>query len=86
MAYVDLLFLLFGRLALDHSQSTLPPRNLSAQTTKGQLAQQFSREVSHRSAMGPDGESTSSSRENDPSSTRSQGYDHSQGEGHSISG
>jgi conjugative relaxase-like TrwC/TraI family protein len=50
---------------------------------KGQLAEQLSRDVSHRSAMEPNCES--SAHDIEPSTTRSQGHEHSQAEGHSIS-
>jgi ATP-dependent exoDNAse (exonuclease V) alpha subunit len=52
---------------------------------KGQLADQLSRDVSHRSAMEPSRESISSVRETEPSFARSQGHEHTQAEGHSIS-
>src|SRR6266567_1346726 len=52
---------------------------------KGQLAEHLSREVSHRSAIEPSHESISSAHEIEPSSTRSQGHEHTQAEGHSIS-
>jgi len=52
---------------------------------KGQLAAQLSRDMSHRSAMEPSRESISSGREIEPSSARSQGHEHTQAEGHSIS-
>ena len=51
---------------------------------KGQLAEQLSRDVSHRSAMEPSRESISSARKIEPSSARSQGHEHTQAEGHSI--
>ena len=52
---------------------------------KGQLAEQLSRDVSHRSAMKPNREFVSSAHEIERSSTRSQGHEHTQAEGHSIS-
>jgi len=52
---------------------------------KGQLAAELSRDVSHRSAMEPSRESISSVREIEPSSTRSQGHEHTRADGHSIS-
>ena len=52
---------------------------------KGQLADQLSRDVSHRTAMEPSRESVSSAHEIKPSTTRSQGHEHTQAEGHSIS-
>jgi conjugative relaxase-like TrwC/TraI family protein len=52
---------------------------------KGQLANQLSRDVSHRTAMEPSRECVSSAHEVEPSSTRSQGHEHTQAEGHSIS-
>ena len=52
---------------------------------KGHLAEQLSRDVSHRSAMEPSRESISSAREIEPSSARSQVHEHTQAEGHSIS-
>jgi ATP-dependent exoDNAse (exonuclease V) alpha subunit len=52
---------------------------------KGQLAEQLSRDVSHRSAMEPTRESISSAREIEPSSERSQVHEHTPAEGHSIS-
>jgi hypothetical protein len=52
---------------------------------KGQLADQLSRDVSHRSAMEPSRESISSVREIEPSSTRSQGHEQTRAESHSIS-
>ena len=51
----------------------------------GQLADQLSRDVSHRTAMEPSRESVSSAQEIEPSTTRSQGHEHTQAEGHSIS-
>src|ERR1700682_476382 len=52
---------------------------------KGQLAEQLARDVSHRSAMEASRESVSSAHEIEPSSTRSQGHEHTQAEGPSIS-
>ena len=52
---------------------------------KGQLAEQLSRDVSHRSAMKPNREFVSSAHEIERSSTRSQGHEHTQAEAHSIS-
>jgi hypothetical protein len=52
---------------------------------KGHLAEQLSRDVSHRSAMEPIRESVPSAPEIEPSSARSQVHDHVQTEGHSIS-
>jgi len=52
---------------------------------KGQLADQLCRDVSHRTAMEPSRECVSSAHEIEPSSTRSQGHEHTQAEGHSIS-
>jgi ATP-dependent exoDNAse (exonuclease V) alpha subunit len=52
---------------------------------KGQLAEQLGRDVSHRSATEGSRESVSLAREIEPSSTRSQGHEHTQAEGHSIS-
>src|SRR5438552_5312681 len=52
---------------------------------KGQLAEQLGRDVSHRSAMKPNREFVSSAHEIERSSTRSQGHEHTQAEGHSIS-
>jgi hypothetical protein len=52
---------------------------------KGQLAEQLGRDVSHRSATEVSRESVFSSHEIEPSSTRSQGQEHRQAEGHSIS-
>jgi hypothetical protein len=52
---------------------------------KGQLAAQLSRDVSHRSAMEPSRESVSPAHEIEPSTTRSQGHEHTRAEGHSIS-
>ena len=51
----------------------------------GQLADQLSRDVSHRTAMEPSRESVSSAQEIEPSTTQSQGHEHTQAEGHSIS-
>src|SRR5437879_555130 len=52
---------------------------------KTSLAEGLGRDVSHRSAMEPSRESISSAREIEPSSARSQGHEHTQAEGHSIS-
>jgi conjugative relaxase-like TrwC/TraI family protein len=52
---------------------------------KGQLAEQLSRDVSHRSAIEPGRESVSSAHEIEPPVTRSQVQEHTQAEGHSIS-
>ena len=52
---------------------------------KDQLAEQLSRDVSHRSAMEPSRESVSSAHKIEPSSPRSQVREHSQAEGQSIS-
>jgi ATP-dependent exoDNAse (exonuclease V) alpha subunit len=52
---------------------------------KGQLAEQLSRDVSHRSAMEPSHESVSSAHKIEPSSARSQVHVHTHAEGHSIS-
>jgi len=52
---------------------------------KGQLANQLSRDVSHRSAVEASRESVSSPHEIEASTTRSQGHEHTQAEGHSIS-
>jgi ATP-dependent exoDNAse (exonuclease V) alpha subunit len=51
---------------------------------KGQLADQLSRDVSHRSAIEPSRES-SSAHAIESSSTRSQADEHTQAEGHGIS-
>src|SRR5204862_4055714 len=51
---------------------------------KGQLAEQLSRDVSHRSAMKPNREFVSSAHEIERSSTRSQGHAHTQAEGRSL--
>jgi len=51
---------------------------------KGQLAGQLSRDVSRRSAIEASRESVSPAREIEPSTTRSQGHEHTQAEGHSI--
>ncbi len=50
---------------------------------KGQLADQLSRDVSHRSAMEASRES--SANEIEPSTTRTQGPEHTQAVGHTIS-
>jgi conjugative relaxase-like TrwC/TraI family protein len=52
---------------------------------KGQLADQLSRDVSLRSAIETNREFVPSAREIEPSTTRSQGHEHTQSEGHSIS-
>ena len=52
---------------------------------KGQLAEQLSRDVSHRSAMETSHESVPSAPKIEPSSARSQVHEHTQPEGHSIS-
>src|SRR5438477_677078 len=52
---------------------------------KGQLAEQLGRDVSHRSAMEASRESVSSAHKTELSPTRSQGHEHTQSEGHSIS-
>ncbi|OLE16610.1 MAG: conjugal transfer protein [Acidobacteria bacterium 13_1_20CM_4_57_11] len=52
---------------------------------KGQLAGQLSRDVSRRSAIEASREFVSPAREIEPSTTRSQGHEHTQAEGHSIS-
>src|SRR5256884_706671 len=52
---------------------------------KGQLAGQLSRDGSRRSAIEASRESVSPAREIEPSTTRSQGHEHTQAEGHSIS-
>jgi UvrD-like helicase family protein len=52
---------------------------------KGQVAEQLARDVSHRSAMEASREAVSSAHEVEPSSTRSQGHEHTQPEGHSVS-
>jgi len=52
---------------------------------KGQLAEQLGRDVSHRSAMEANRESVSSAHKTELSPTRSQGHEHTQSEGHSIS-
>jgi hypothetical protein len=50
----------------------------------GHLAEQLSRDVSHRNAMEPSRESNSSARKIEPSSARSQVHERTQAEGHSI--
>ena len=45
----------------------------------------LSRDVSHRSAIEPSRESISSAGKIEPSSARSQGHEHTQAEGYSIS-
>jgi hypothetical protein len=52
---------------------------------KDYLAEQLSRDVSRRSAIQANQESVSSAHEIEPSTTRSQGHEHTQAEGHSIS-
>jgi ATP-dependent exoDNAse (exonuclease V) alpha subunit len=52
---------------------------------KGQLAEQLSRDVSHRSAMEPSRESVSSAHKIEPSSARNQVREQTQAEGQSIS-
>ena len=52
---------------------------------KSQLAGQLARDVSHRSATELSRESVSSAHDIGPSTTRSQGHEHTQAEGHSIS-
>jgi hypothetical protein len=52
---------------------------------KGQLAEQLARDVSHRSAMAASRESLSSAHEVEPLSTRSEGHEHTQAEGQSVS-
>jgi ATP-dependent exoDNAse (exonuclease V) alpha subunit len=54
---------------------------------KDHLAEQLSRDVSHRTAMEPIRESISSAStpKIEPSSARSQGHEHTKSEGHSIS-
>jgi len=52
---------------------------------KGQLAEQLSRDVSHRAAMEANRESASSAHAIEPLTTRSQGHKHTQAEAHSIS-
>jgi ATP-dependent exoDNAse (exonuclease V) alpha subunit len=52
---------------------------------KGQLAEQLSRDVSHRSAMEPSHESVSSAHKIEPSSARNQVREQTQAEGQSIS-
>ena len=52
---------------------------------KGQLADQLSRDVSHRSAMEPSRVSVSFAHKVEPSSARSQVHEHAQADGHSIS-
>jgi hypothetical protein len=52
---------------------------------KGQIAEQLSRDVSHRSAMEPARESASSAQKIEQPSARSQVHEHMQAEGHSIS-
>jgi ATP-dependent exoDNAse (exonuclease V) alpha subunit len=53
---------------------------------KSHLTEQLSRDVSHRSAMEPSRESSSSAHKIEPSSARSQVNEHRQAQGHSISG
>jgi hypothetical protein len=52
---------------------------------KGHLAEQLSRDVSHRSAMELSRDSVSSAHKIEPSSARAQEHDHTQAEGHSMS-
>jgi ATP-dependent exoDNAse (exonuclease V) alpha subunit len=52
---------------------------------KGQLAEQLSRDVSHRSAVEPSRESTTPAQKIEPPSARSQVQEHIQAVGHSIS-
>jgi ATP-dependent exoDNAse (exonuclease V) alpha subunit len=52
---------------------------------KSQLADQLSRDVSHRSATEVSRESVSSAHAIEPSSTRTHGQEHTQAEGHGIS-
>jgi len=52
---------------------------------KSQLADQLSRDVSRQSAIDASRESASSAHEIQPSTTPSQGQEHTQAEGHSIS-
>ncbi len=52
---------------------------------RSQLAEQLSRDVSHRSAMEPSRESVSLAHKIEPSSARGQVREHTQAEGHSIS-
>lgn len=52
---------------------------------KVQLANQLSRDGSHRSATEVNRQSVSSAHEMEPSTTRSQGHEYTQAEGHSIS-
>ena len=52
---------------------------------RANLVQGLGRDVSHGSAMEPSHESVSSPHKIKPSSARSQGYEHSQAERHSIS-
>ena len=52
---------------------------------KDQLAEQLSRDVSHRSAMEPSRDSVSSAHKIESSSARGQVREHTQAEGHSIS-
>jgi conjugative relaxase-like TrwC/TraI family protein len=54
-------------------------------TDKDHLAEQLSRDISHRSAIEPSRESTPSALKIEPSSARSQAQEHTQAEGHSIS-
>ena len=51
---------------------------------KSHLTEQLSRDVSHRSAMEPSRESSSSAHKIEPSSARSQVNEHRQAQGHSI--
>ena len=52
---------------------------------KGQLAEQLSRDVSHRSAIEPNHESASSAHKTERSSASSQAHEHTKVEGQSIS-
>jgi len=52
---------------------------------KSHLAEGLSRDVSHRSAIEASHESVSSAHKTQSSTTRSQGHEHTQAEGHSIS-
>ena len=52
---------------------------------KSQLAGQLARDVSHRSAAEVTRESVSSAHEIEPSTTRSQGHEYTQAEGHNVS-
>lgn len=52
---------------------------------RADLAQILARDVSHRSAMETSRESISLAHQTEPSSSRSQGHEHTQSEGHSVS-